>query len=173
MSKAKAYANYINGEWVDPVKPHDFDVINPATEEVCAHISLGSEADVDKAVAAAKAAFETFSRTSRQERVELLESCVEAYKKHYADIGAAISLGLLEIVFVFWFVDFFDNVGTLMSVGKKAGIFREGKQAPRLKRILVTDATATTGGAVLGTSTVVSYIESATGVAEGDDLRQK
>ena len=57
---------YINGEWVDPVTPNDFDVYNPATEEVCAHISLGSEADVDKAVAAAKAAFESFSRTSRQ-----------------------------------------------------------------------------------------------------------
>ena len=50
---------YINGEWVDPVSPNSFDVINPATEEVCGHISMGSEADVDKAVAAAKAAFQT------------------------------------------------------------------------------------------------------------------
>jgi len=81
---------YINGQWVDPVTPHEFDVINPATEEVCAKISLGSEADVNKAVAAAKAAFETFSRTSRQERIELLESCVAAYKKHYMDIANAI-----------------------------------------------------------------------------------
>ena len=82
---------YINGEWVDPVTPNDFDVINPATEEVCAHISLGSEADVDKAVAAAKAAFASYSRTSVQERVELLESCVETYKKYYNDIAEAIS----------------------------------------------------------------------------------
>lgn len=64
---------YINGEWIDPAAPHDFDVIDPATEEVCGVISLGSEADVDKAVAAAKAAFETFSQTSRDERVALLE----------------------------------------------------------------------------------------------------
>jgi aldehyde dehydrogenase (NAD+) len=81
---------YINGQWVDPVTPNEFDVINPATEEVCAKISLGSEADVNKAVAAAKAAFETFSRTSRQERIELLESCVASYKKHYMDIANAI-----------------------------------------------------------------------------------
>ena len=81
---------YINGEWVEPTTPHDFDVINPATEEVCAHISLGSEADVNKAVAAAKQAFESFSRTSRQERVELLESCIAVYKKYYVDIANAI-----------------------------------------------------------------------------------
>ena len=81
---------YINGEWVDPVTPNDFDVINPATEEVCAHISLGSEADVNLAVAAARSAFDSFSRTSREERVELLESCVEVYKKYYNDIADAI-----------------------------------------------------------------------------------
>ncbi len=81
---------YINGQWVDPTTPHDFDVINPATEEVCAHISLGTEADVNKAVAAAKTAFESFSRTSRQERVELLESCIAVYKKYYVDIANAI-----------------------------------------------------------------------------------
>jgi len=81
---------YINGEWVDPVKPNTFDVINPATEEVCAHISLGSEEDVNRAVAAAKAAFQTFSRTSVKERIELLESCVEVYQKYYNDIADAI-----------------------------------------------------------------------------------
>jgi aldehyde dehydrogenase (NAD+) len=81
---------YINGQWVNPTKPNDFDVINPATEEVCARISLGSEADVNKAVAAAKAAFETYSRTSRQERIELLESCIATYKKHYMEIANAI-----------------------------------------------------------------------------------
>ena len=81
---------YINGEWVDPAKPNSFDVINPATEEVCAHISLGSEEDVNRAVAAAKAAFQTFSRTSVKERLELLESCVEVYQKYYNDIADAI-----------------------------------------------------------------------------------
>ncbi|PLW67300.1 aldehyde dehydrogenase family protein [Pseudohalioglobus lutimaris] len=81
---------YINGQWVDPVTPNDLDVINPATEEVCAVISLGSEADVDLAVAAARTAFGSFGRSSRQERIELLESCVEAYKKRYNDIADAI-----------------------------------------------------------------------------------
>ena len=81
---------YINGQWVDPVTPNDCDVINPANEEVCGQISLGSEADVNLAVAAAKSAFESYSRTSRQERVELLESCIETYKKYYTDIAAAI-----------------------------------------------------------------------------------
>jgi aldehyde dehydrogenase (NAD+) len=81
---------YINGEWVDPVSPNSFDVINPATEEVCAHISLGTEEDVNRAVAAAKAAFQSFSRTSVAERVELLESCAEVYQKYYNDIADAI-----------------------------------------------------------------------------------
>ena len=66
---------YINGQWVDPVKPNSFDVINPATEEVCAHISLGGEEDVNAAVAAAKAAFASYSRTSVKERIELLQAC--------------------------------------------------------------------------------------------------
>jgi aldehyde dehydrogenase (NAD+) len=81
---------YINGKWVDPVKPNSFDVINPATEEVCAHISLGSEEDVNRAVAAARAAFETYSRTSVKERIELLESCAAIYQKYYNDIADAI-----------------------------------------------------------------------------------
>ena len=81
---------YINGEWVDPVKPNTLDVINPATEEVCAHISMGSEEDVNRAVAAAKAAFESYGRTSVKERVQLLESCIEVYQKYYNDIADAI-----------------------------------------------------------------------------------
>ncbi|HEY6132147.1 MAG TPA: aldehyde dehydrogenase family protein, partial [Halioglobus sp.] len=81
---------YIDGQWVDPITAQVLDVINPATEEVCAHISLGSEADVNKAVAAAKTAFETYGRSSRQERIELLESCIAIYKKYYADIADAI-----------------------------------------------------------------------------------
>jgi len=81
---------YINGEWVEPATANQFDVINPANEEVCAHISLGSEEDVNRAVAAAKAAFESYSRTSVQERIELLESCAEVYQKRYNDIADAI-----------------------------------------------------------------------------------
>jgi aldehyde dehydrogenase (NAD+) len=81
---------YINGEWVDPATPKSLDVINPATEEACGRISMGTEADVNKAVAAAKEAFQTFSRTSTQERIELLESCIAVYQKHYLDIADAI-----------------------------------------------------------------------------------
>ncbi|MEQ8803298.1 aldehyde dehydrogenase family protein [Haliea sp.] len=81
---------YINGEWVDPARPNPHDVINPATEEVCAHISLGSEEDVDRAVAAARAAFETWGYSSREERIAVLESCVATYEKYYNDIADAI-----------------------------------------------------------------------------------
>jgi aldehyde dehydrogenase (NAD+) len=82
---------YINGQWVDPSEPNTFDVINPANEEVCAHIALGNEADVDKAVAAAKAAFATYGQTSRDERVAILEAVIEAYQNNYNDIAMAIS----------------------------------------------------------------------------------
>lgn len=82
---------YINGEWVAPSDPRPYDVINPATEEVIGQIMLGNKADVDKAVAAAKAAFPSFSRTTRQERVELLEAIVVAYKKRYDEMAETIS----------------------------------------------------------------------------------
>ncbi len=81
---------YINGEWVDPAVANQIDVINPANEEVCGHISMGSEEDVNRAVTAARAAFGTYSRTSVQERVELLESCAEVYQKYYNDMADAI-----------------------------------------------------------------------------------
>jgi aldehyde dehydrogenase (NAD+) len=83
---------YIDGKWVDPVTPRSLDVINPANEEPFARISLGSKADVDKAVAAARRAFESFSRTSREERVALLEKIIAAYKAKYQAIAEAISL---------------------------------------------------------------------------------
>ncbi|MFV8816408.1 aldehyde dehydrogenase family protein [Haliea sp. E17] len=81
---------YIDGQWVDPVSANDFEVINPATEEVCGVISLGSEADVNRAVAAAKRAFESYGRTKRQERIELLEACVAEYERRYDDVATAI-----------------------------------------------------------------------------------
>ena len=83
---------YINGEWVDPVEPNTLDVINPATEEAIGRISLGQAKDVDRAVAAARAAFESFSKTSREERLELLGRIVEAYKARYGDFVQTISL---------------------------------------------------------------------------------
>ena len=83
---------YISGEWVAPLAPKTMDVINPATEEAIGRISLGSAADVDKAVAAARAAFETFGRTSPQARIALLERVIAAYKARLDEIAETISL---------------------------------------------------------------------------------
>jgi AGZA family xanthine/uracil permease-like MFS transporter len=89
------------------------------------------------------------------------------------DIGGAfhlkggMALAMLEIVFVFLFVDLFDNVGTLVAVTKKAGLQAPDGSIPRLNRILLADSAATMVGAMAGTSTVVSYIESASGVTAG------
>ncbi len=83
------------------------------------------------------------------------------------DVRSTLRLGFLEIVFVFLFIDLFDNVGTLVAVGKKANLFDKAHQIPRINRILLADATATVVGALAGTSTVVSYVESAAGVAAG------
>ncbi|MGD0191586.1 MAG: aldehyde dehydrogenase family protein [Rhizomicrobium sp.] len=82
---------YIDGKWVSPASPKTLDVINPANEESYARISLGSKADVDKAVAAARKAFETYSQTTRGERLALLQKIVEVYQKHYAEMVETIS----------------------------------------------------------------------------------
>ena len=82
---------YIDGVWVDPVTPNSRPVVNPATEQPMYDIALGSVADVDKAVAAARRAFETYSQTSRDERVALLTRIVEVYKSRMKDLGAAVS----------------------------------------------------------------------------------
>ena len=82
---------YIDGRWVDPVAARDFQVINPATEAVAGVISMGSAADVDRAVAAARRAFEGFARTTAQERRALLEKILVGYKAHYDEIATAIS----------------------------------------------------------------------------------
>ena len=83
------------------------------------------------------------------------------------DVGATLSIGFLEIIFVFLFIDMFDNIGTLVAVGKRAGLFDHANRIPRVNRILLSDASATIVGSLTGTSTVVSYIESAAGVAAG------
>ncbi len=83
------------------------------------------------------------------------------------DIRGALSKGLLEIIFVFFFVDLFDNLGTLVAVTKRAGLISADHSIPRLNRILFADATATVFGSLTGTSTVTSYIESTAGVAAG------
>ncbi|HXQ40938.1 MAG TPA: aldehyde dehydrogenase family protein [Candidatus Udaeobacter sp.] len=82
---------YIDGQWVDPIVPASLDVIDPSTEEPFATISIGSAKDVDRAVAAAKAAFPAFSRSDRRERLELLQRILEGYKARRGDIARAIS----------------------------------------------------------------------------------
>ncbi|WP_454717957.1 aldehyde dehydrogenase family protein [Caulobacter segnis] len=82
---------YIDGAWVDPATPKPLDVINPATEEVAGVISLGSEADVDKAVRAARKAFDSFSQTSREERIDILERIIAEYQKRFEDMAKAIT----------------------------------------------------------------------------------
>ncbi|MEP7455655.1 aldehyde dehydrogenase family protein [Phyllobacterium sp. SB3] len=85
---------YINGEWVDPLQANDLEVLNPATEKPIAVISMGSAADVDRAVAAAKKAFESYSRTSVEERLELLENLLAIYKRRYDEMARTITLEL-------------------------------------------------------------------------------
>ncbi len=82
---------YIDGQWVDPIAPRTAQVVNPATEEVSGTISLGSAADVDKAVAAARRAFATFGETSAKERLDLLEAILAEYLKRETELGEAVS----------------------------------------------------------------------------------
>ncbi len=82
---------YIDGQWVDPAVPAELNVMNPATEEPAGVISLGSAADVDRAVAAAKRAFESFSQTTREERIALLERIIGVYQTRLDDMANAIT----------------------------------------------------------------------------------
>jgi aldehyde dehydrogenase (NAD+) len=83
---------YIDGKWVSPAKPSDFIVLNPATEQPIATISLGSAADVEKAVGAAKRAFESYSETTVDERVALLKRIIEVYRSKLSEMAETISL---------------------------------------------------------------------------------
>ncbi len=85
---------YINGNWVSALQPSDFEVLNPATEEVIATISMGSPDDINVAVRAARAAFPAYSATAKQERVELLESILDIYKRRYDEMADIICLEL-------------------------------------------------------------------------------
>jgi aldehyde dehydrogenase (NAD+) len=82
---------YIEGRWVDPVEPKTSEVINPATEAVSGRISMGSAADVEKAVRAARKAFASWSNTSRKQRLQVMQAIKAEYEKRQADIGAAIT----------------------------------------------------------------------------------
>src|SRR5258708_3477460 len=83
------------------------------------------------------------------------------------DVRGALDLGLIAIIFAFLFVDLFDNTGTLVGVAHRAGLIAPDGHIPRLGRAFIADSAATMAGAVLGTSTVTSYIESAAGVKAG------
>jgi aldehyde dehydrogenase (NAD+) len=82
---------YIDGKWIDPVEFKTVDTINPATEEVSGQIALGSAADVDKAVKAARKAFGSWSKTSREERLKVLERIQVEYQKRVGDLAAAVT----------------------------------------------------------------------------------
>ncbi|RTL73267.1 MAG: aldehyde dehydrogenase family protein, partial [Hyphomicrobiales bacterium] len=132
---------YIDGAWVDPVAKKTLPVVNPATEEPIHEIALGSAADVDKAVAAARRAFDSFSMTSRQERIDLLAAIIDVYKKRMKEIGGAISdemgapLGFAEkfqagaglghimtTLEVLKSYDFEERLGTAMIVREPIGV---------------------------------------------------
>jgi aldehyde dehydrogenase (NAD+) len=82
---------YIDGQWVNPVRPNSFDVENPATEQVSGKISLGSAADVDVAVTAARRAFGSWSQSSREQRLDLLEAVLAEYQKRAGDLADAVT----------------------------------------------------------------------------------
>src|SRR4051794_30937967 len=79
---------YIDGAWVDPIGRGRWEVVDPATEEPVAEIALGSAADVDRAVAAARAAFPAFAGTSRKERLDLLKRIFDAYQARYNEFAS-------------------------------------------------------------------------------------
>ena len=83
---------YINGQWIKPNSFDEIKVIDPATEDNCAVITLGNKADVDMAVNAAKNAYDNWAFSSKDERIGLLEKLYENYKKRWPDIAEAITL---------------------------------------------------------------------------------
>ncbi|MGF7234154.1 MAG: aldehyde dehydrogenase family protein, partial [Frankia sp.] len=82
---------YIGGEWTDPAESRTIEVVNPATEEVCGKVALGSAADVDQAVAAARAAVPSWSTPSTSDRLEVLQNILDVYQKRSGDLAAALT----------------------------------------------------------------------------------
>jgi len=114
---------YIDGAWVESEDGTRHAVINPATEEATAEITLGSQADVDKAVAAARKAFESFSRTSVEERAALLDRILEEYKKRAADMAEAISLEMGAPISIAKTAQVGAGMGHLISAAKAVRAF--------------------------------------------------
>ena len=83
---------YINGKWTAPIKSNDFKVINPSNEEPCAIVSLGGVADVNSAVKAAKEAFSSWSQTSKDEKISLIQKLYEIYKSRWDEMAESISI---------------------------------------------------------------------------------
>src|SRR3712207_6602520 len=81
---------YIDGQWVDPIRPNSLEIDNPTTEEVSGKIAIGSSADVDVAVQAARRAFGTWSQTSREERLDVLQAIMGEYSKRKDDLADAV-----------------------------------------------------------------------------------
>src|SRR4051812_40119551 len=110
--------HYIDGAWVESEGGTKHAVINPATEEAVTEITLGSQADVDKAVAAAQRAFETFSRTSVEERAQLIERILEEYKARANDMAEAISQEMGAPLSLAKTAQVGSGIGHLMSAAK-------------------------------------------------------
>ncbi|MDQ0251784.1 aldehyde dehydrogenase (NAD+) [Sphingomonas kyeonggiensis] len=119
---------FIGGEWVESQGGTRHEVINPATEEAVTEITLGSEADVDKAVAAARKAFESFSRTSVEERVALIEAILTEYKKRAGDMAEAISLEMGAPISLAKTAQVGSGLGHLMSAAKALQDFQFEEQ---------------------------------------------
>nr|WP_294810659.1 aldehyde dehydrogenase family protein [uncultured Sphingomonas sp.] len=120
--------HYIDGAWVESEGGTRHEVINPATEAPAAEITLGSAADVDKAVAAARRAFEGFSRTSVDERIALIERVLEAYKARAADMAEAISLEMGAPLSLAKSAQVGSGIGHLLSAARALGEFQFEEQ---------------------------------------------
>lgn len=110
--------HYINGSWVAPAGTEFRDLINPATEEVSGKMALGNAADVDTAVAAAKAAFDSFSQTSREERLAILDRIIAEYKKRMPEMAEVITLEMGAPAFLAQKAHAPSGIGHLMTARK-------------------------------------------------------
>ena len=127
---------YIDGKWVAPTKIHDFPVVNPATEEPIATISLGAAADVDKAVAAARRAFESYSETSPAERMALLQRIIEVYQSKYEEMAETISQEMGAPIWLSRAAQVAAGLGHFFEMTKVLGTFKfeEQKGSTLLRR---------------------------------------
>ncbi|MFK8017180.1 MAG: aldehyde dehydrogenase family protein [Gammaproteobacteria bacterium] len=127
---------YIDGAWVDPGIANDLTVIDPATEQPAGHVTQASPADVDRAVAAARGAFESFARTTREERIELLSGIANEYKKRRDDIAEAIRLEMGAPVWLAKKAQTPAGLGHFISASKllRDFVFDEDRGASRVSK---------------------------------------